>query len=705
MKSNKYNTNQFIPKLILFTWTIVFLSIGTSLYSQNKIDLFQEQLKETKAPETRARLLLDISDQFFYSNSDSSLHYSIQALKLIEDHSIKNDSLLAETQFCIGSVYCWLEDTVRGFYHIDKSIKIAEKTPYKNLLVSCYHDKGMAYSRMGAFDKSMELFQINRKMAYKDNDTMDIYSCNNNIGIIYLDLKAFDKAEPYFRENYSFAKQMGAQHEIAISLSNLGDAAYGKKDYKKAIQYQKRANAIADSLDLKFGVMHTYHKLAKAYDKTGMIELSLLYAQNSYILAKELAQKPEIRLAAITIANSLNNQKKYTEAIVKVEEALALLDTLGSKETNSKIYKVAANSYQGIGDLDNAILYLEKYEKERDFIFDQERTKVFAEIDIQYQTQKKEKENVFLKSEQLKNETIIRQRTLIAILISLGLLLLSILTLFLFSRMQHKKENFMLLEQRVEERTAHLNTTNKKLEKANEELESFAYIASHDLKEPLRNISRFSGLIKQRIKTGKIESLEEYLEYIIVNVKQMNALIEDILSFSKIDKFNATKMVPLQDVIQNVKQELESVLNEKNAVINYNHNKINEFQKSILVPNQLSLVFKNLIENGIKYNESSLPVININYHQNNQMAVFSIKDNGIGIAEPFHDQIFEMFKRLHNRSEYNGSGIGLAICKKTIENLDGEILLRSEEGKGSIFEFSLPLEKVEFKIPTSYTLN
>lgn len=228
------------------------------------------------------------------------------------------------------------------------------------------------------------------------------------------------------------------------------------------------------------------------------------------------------------------------------------------------------------------------------------------------------------------------------------------------------------------------------LKSKNKELERFAYITSHDLKQPLRNIGSFAGLLRRTIdQPDKIEKKLEYLGQIESSAGRMNTLIEEILSFSKIDKTEIKKeMVNLQELVDEFVQSHSEYIKEKDATINYVNLPSVKGNKLYL-----SLLFQNLIENGIKYNSSENPTIEITAKTRNNFIKITIQDNGIGISDQFSAEIFEPFKRLHSRRNYEGTGLGLSICKKIVETHDGKIWLENKEGQqGTKFGFTLPIQ-------------
>ncbi len=227
----------------------------------------------------------------------------------------------------------------------------------------------------------------------------------------------------------------------------------------------------------------------------------------------------------------------------------------------------------------------------------------------------------------------------------------------------------------------------QQLEQSNKELERFAYIASHDMKSPLRNVVSFLSLIERKLKNNTDAELQEYINFATSNAKYMHSLVRDILEFSKISKPNeAFESLDLNQVIAQIEEHLLEDLKQKNARITYGE--LPSIKASKLHINQL---FQNLIENGIKYNEDIAPEIKIDTVINKEVFKIIIEDNGIGIAQKFHEQIFGMFKRLHNSSQYQGTGIGLAMCKKIVEMYDGEIKIESKINEGARFIILLPV--------------
>jgi PAS domain S-box len=240
------------------------------------------------------------------------------------------------------------------------------------------------------------------------------------------------------------------------------------------------------------------------------------------------------------------------------------------------------------------------------------------------------------------------------------------------------KEANIDLEKKVLQRTAELESKNK-------ELEQFAYVASHDLQEPLRTTSSFVELIRKQYY-GKLDATaNKYIDYIMQASDRMKTLIKDLLDYSRIGREKNTEQVDCNVV-------LEEVLADLNKVIRENKARITAGSLPVVTgfPTELKLLFQNLISNSIKFQKPGIaPVIDISSKKENGHWHFSFSDNGIGIDKQYQQRIFVIFQRLHNRSVYEGSGIGLAHCKKIVELHGGRIWVESNAGEGSTFHFTL----------------
>lgn len=236
-----------------------------------------------------------------------------------------------------------------------------------------------------------------------------------------------------------------------------------------------------------------------------------------------------------------------------------------------------------------------------------------------------------------------------------------------------------------------LKQTLEELERVNEGLKQFAYVTSHDLKTPLRNIATYLQLLKRKNHLDAESS--EMVDHAVKSVKHLNQLISDIFMYTTTDTINKeTQTVSVHSVLTQIQLDTKAIMEEKNV--------------QFIIPDSIPKIkinkthalhlFSNLFSNAIKYNQSDTPLVELKIGSINGYAEFIFKDNGIGIDPKYKDRIFEIFKRLHTSNEYEGTGIGLAICKKIIEGCGGKIDVQSVPGNGTEFIFTLPIVENEF---------
>jgi light-regulated signal transduction histidine kinase (bacteriophytochrome) len=247
---------------------------------------------------------------------------------------------------------------------------------------------------------------------------------------------------------------------------------------------------------------------------------------------------------------------------------------------------------------------------------------------------------------------------------------------------QEQLRNFSKeLEQKVKE----LDNANSDLKRSNQELEHFAYVASHDLQEPLRMVSSFTQLLERRYKDQLDQDAKDFIFYAVDGANRMQRLINDLLEYSRVTtKGKPFLKLDLSTVLGQAIANLQKRIQETGAMI------VNDDLPFVYGDEiQLVRVFQNLLDNSMKFTGTDLPRINVTTKTVDDKILISISDNGIGIDKIYTEKVFTIFQRLHNKIEYPGTGIGLAICKRTIERHGGKIWFESEPGKGTTFCFTL----------------
>jgi signal transduction histidine kinase len=226
------------------------------------------------------------------------------------------------------------------------------------------------------------------------------------------------------------------------------------------------------------------------------------------------------------------------------------------------------------------------------------------------------------------------------------------------------------------------------LARSNEELEQFAYVASHDLQEPLRTIASYTQLLSERYRGKLDEQADKYIAYSVDGAVRMQALIHDLLKLSRVGKKEIElSITECREVVEQAVTNLRAAIEESGAVVNWDGLPMVMAERS-----QLTQVFQNLIANAVKFHGPDTPVIQIEAQRRDHEWVFAVSDNGIGIPVKSWQDVFVIFRRLHNRNEYSGNGIGLSICKKIIERHGGKLWIERQATPGCRFKFTLPAE-------------
>jgi len=226
----------------------------------------------------------------------------------------------------------------------------------------------------------------------------------------------------------------------------------------------------------------------------------------------------------------------------------------------------------------------------------------------------------------------------------------------------------------------------EELARSNADLEQFAYVASHDLQEPLRMVAAYTQLLAERYRGKLDDQADKYIHYAVDGATRMQSLIQDLLAFSRVGRQEtAVKSTDCNEIVEQAIENLRTAIQESGAVVTHG-----PLPRLMATGSQLQQVFQNLVGNAIKFRDGKPPVIHISAEKNESEWMFSVADNGIGISAEYAESVFIIFNRLHTRTEYPGNGIGLAISKKIIERHGGRIQAKPREGGGTIFSFTMP---------------
>ncbi|WP_434442527.1 sensor histidine kinase [Lentzea sp. E54] len=248
-------------------------------------------------------------------------------------------------------------------------------------------------------------------------------------------------------------------------------------------------------------------------------------------------------------------------------------------------------------------------------------------------------------------------------------------------------EDVNAMRRRIVQELATLDEAKTELQRSNSELEQFAYVASHDLQEPLRKVASFCQLLQRRYGGQLDERADQYIEFATDGAKRMQGLINDLLAFSRVGRLSREQtVVDLNEIVRQAQDSYSERIEETGARV-----EVAELPSVRGEASLLSAVFQNLISNALKFKGAEQPVVRIGVEQDDELWKFTVCDNGIGIEPEYADRIFIIFQRLHPKDAYPGTGIGLAMCRKIVEYHGGTIWLKTDVDSGTCFEFTLPV--------------
>ncbi len=552
------------------------------------------------------------------------------------------------------------------------------------------------YRQVGLYEQSHNKHMS--LLAYRDSiqDSIGIAKSLYELGTLYHDQNNYVQAIDYYEQSVDLCKTLKDSVNILSGYSALGTNHRENNDLERALEYNQAAldlipTITGDNIEKK-NRLQPYAEMNMGSLLLAMQEYDRAkeHLDNSIRLFKKIGDSRGLASAYLDYGNLLEELGTQQEAIDVFKEGLAIAEEMNAMNREAEFHHALAIGYQRIDRIEDAYPHLSQYASLKDRIVNQEQQKRMDQVQFKYELEKQGREIGLLNQEVelLHRKEAIDRRFRQFYIASFALVAL-LLALFIYWYRLQRAHNSIL-----QEKNEKINQQNDMLQHLNAELKQFAYIASHDMREPLRSIGAFSSLLQRRHGEKLDESGKEYLSFIREAVDRMSALLTDLLDYSKINSQQSTEWIDMKGIIQTVKSNLNHQLTTTEGEIVVQRKGIPYLDA---VPTQMMQLFQNLISNSLKFRKPDInPVVEVAGFSQDGGHVMTIKDNGIGIDPKYKEKVFGMFSRLNNKEKFEGTGIGLATCKKIVQQHGGKIWVESEEGVGSTFFIWMPKKRVTF---------
>ncbi|MEM7102252.1 MAG: ATP-binding protein [Bacteroidota bacterium] len=705
-------------KNLIFILLALCLSIS-ALEAQNntRIDKLKATL-ETVSDKEKVALFNDIAFEYRMVNAYKTLAYCEKSIKLAE--TIDYPYELPRSYNFIGLGYYNETNYPEALKYFDKGTEKALELGDSTELGFSYQMKAHVYRWLGDLPRGLENALDSEEIFEKINDQIGMAYIYGTLSGLYLDQNEADKAFDYSSKALQVLEKEKIEKGLTKAMLAHADVLAFQKKYSEAYEYYHDALMRYQRVGHQRGILITNIRMALMYDENGNHKT----AKAKLAKARQIHEKYGINteLTSLYMLEGRLNLAEYesAKAIEKLEKAESFALRQSRKKELSEIYRLLAIAYETLNEPASSLFYLKSHHSIKDSLFNVSVAKHIAKYEANSQLAKKdEKLNELQQEKASTDEQLLAERKF---RIGLGLfaILLIFTVLVVWRSYRIKKKSHDLLSEKNEQinqqseelkeqakklRIARniLKVSNEKLEekvkvrtaeltRSNAELKRFAFIASHDMKEPLRTVTSFSQLLKRELAKEKVNEsrVNEYLDYITRGSKNLSILVQDLLSYSKIKESPEEPLILLSidNVINTVLSNLGHQIRTNNVTFNFVDLPSTVYGIEVM----LVQLFQNLVSNAIKFRKENEPcVIEIKAREKGDYWIFSISDNGIGIDPQYHKQIFQLFRKLHSSMQYEGSGIGLSICKRVIELHGGDVWLRSAKGRGTTVYFSLPI--------------
>ncbi|KAF5071370.1 Adaptive-response sensory-kinase SasA [anaerobic digester metagenome] len=712
------------------------IASGVSVYSQDRdaaLDSLFNSLSNATSVEQKIDIYTNISYHYRINNADSALFYAKEGASLALKSHV--DTLLANSYNALGNAYSVLHfnDSALHYYTLAKEIR--ERHGLAVRVSHSLFNIGVTYYRLRRINESLETLKQSLKTAIEYNDIENQKSTLYFITTVYRYIRDYDKALEYALQlaniaisqqdkealaltysiigeihsslnNIDMAKEymqkslelhynIGKTESIANLLNNLAIIYDTEHDYTKALEYYNSALGHYEKQNDKSGISTVLNNIGYVHATLKNYDKAIQTYQSSLAISTEINDIGGIantnnNLAQVALAKGdINLAYKY------VNEALPFVKQYGDKSFLAESFEILSKVYISRGEYKKAVEYQTQLLAYKDSIHNKERNDRVIEMQTRFETEAKEKEIQLLKKDnEIKQLDATKQKNFQKYLIILALLLLGLLFLIYYGLHLKKKSNELLSKKNEELKLANekLRESEINLKALNNTKDKFFSIIAHDLKNPFNALLGFSELLHNNYDNFSTTETKEYIGVINESAQSLFRLLENLLQWSRTQTGKLAYNPETINLHTIISQETELLrINADKKGINISFDVDNELE-AYADKNIASTVLRNFINNAIKFTHAGGTVLVKAYVDENQKVRIDTIDDGIGINPNDIDKLFRTDLSFSSKGTANeeGTGLGLIICKEFIERAGGEIIVKSNVGKGSTFSFTLP---------------
>ncbi len=671
-------------RTLLILLALLFQQLGFAQRVVERTDSLIQILETTTTDTSKADLLYALSQLNLYTHPLKTIQFSREQAALckkLRDYSCVSASyiMIFNAQFYYGSPADTLLHTIKQLETVVNAH--LEETD----LLKVYWTYALYYENIGQTDKEIEAYIKALAIAKEYDFDQDIEAALlGNIGGVLLKQEKYLEALTYLEKGLKIVQDDIGKGEYLYDLGLIHNHHRNYElaltSFKQSYDFYQKGHDIG-GMALASIEEGRYYDRNKAFERAGQI----------YFQTLELIQTNDIGSLLppiyVALAQHYQKRKNYTLAIDYGEQSLMEINKQRNYDDLLETYKILHESYAAVENYEAAYAIRSQELLYKDSVSNSELLTKVEALKTEFEVEQKETENQLLKAEALSNQKAIQSKNIMALALCLGLLLILSWAIVVFRMNRQKQKYNDQLEATVLDRTIELKKANKDLLQANHELQTFNHIASHDIKEPIRNIGGHVGLIYRTLPAELRPKLQADFDTIKSSTQQLYTVVEDFSRYMQLSKKDniGLESVDLNRIVDNLKMGLGDYRKDKTTQI-INHGLVQVDTN----PSMIYIILKKIIENGLKFNTSENPTVSLSAQSHQDYIEVFVKDNGIGIEPDYQEQIFGMFKRLHDRNDFSGSGIGLAIVKLLVEKLKGSVRIESRVNKGSTFIVQLP---------------